>query len=387
MKQKLVAYCTAIVLLVAISCSTKDYFGLLSENELIEFQLEQQIGNSIFQEDTIIYITVPEDVYLLQVSNLSASHIKISDYATVSPQVGEKQDFSKPVAYTVTAEDGTPKTYYVIVKRGEGSGEIQLPNSSFELWHKDTHGTTEYIDIGESPENKTWATGNKGAAFAIALGAKANLPSLPYERENGETAVQLVTQNMGSLAAAFGGKGIAAGNLFAGRFEIGNVTNAHPVFGSPYTQKPVAFKIDYKYFPADGLLNGKLKEVDGTDAMDMYLILEKREGDQVKRLGVAWYRSEELQEEWKTQRVDIKYAQQGKAPAGVEEHAKYVLKYGHDGNTNATNPSEMSEATWGDIETENPTHILVVFTSSYQGDYFIGAPGSKLLVDNFELIY
>jgi ferredoxin len=41
----------------------------------------------------------------------------------------------------------------------------------------------------------------------------------------------------------------------------------------------------------------------------------------------------------------------------------------------------------GDISKEDPTHILVTFTSSYQGDYFIGAPGSKLLVDNFKLIY
>jgi hypothetical protein len=47
----------------------------------------------------------------------------------------------------------------------------------------------------------------------------------------------------------------------------------------------------------------------------------------------------------------------------------------------------MPEVTWGDAATERPTHIIVVFTSSYLGDYFIGAPGSKLIVDNFKLIY
>ena len=134
-------------------------------------------------------------------------------------------------------------------------------------------------------------------------------------------------------------------------------------------------------------MNGKLNSVEGNDAIDMYLILEKREGDKVKRLGVAWYRSEETQEEWKTQEVAVKYASNGQAPERVEEYAKHVLKYGHDGNTSATHPSDMPEATWGDITTDKPTHILVVFTSSYLGDYFIGAPGSKLIVDNFELIY
>ena len=191
---------------------------------------------------------------------------------------------------------------------------------------------------------------------------------------------------MGALAAAFGGKGVAAGNLFAGVFDIGNVTNAHPVFGIPYTQLPVAFQVDYKYSPAQGLLDGKLNAIEGEDAMDMYLILEKRDGDKVKRLGVGWFRSGEEQEEWKTQEVEIKYAQ-GQAPEEIEEYAKRVLKYGHDGDPSVNDPTKMPEATWGNIATDKPTHILVVFTSSYKGDYFIGAPGSKLIVDNFKLIY
>jgi hypothetical protein len=384
MNKKIIGFLFLIGLMIT-GCSTKDYFGELSDKEILLFQLEGQSGSTKIDGDKI-YVKVTDDLYLTSLTSLSASNIKVSDYATFSPAIGEKQDFTQPVPYTVTAEDGSQKTYYVIVERG-GSNNMQLPNSSFEFWHNAEYGETCYIDIGVDKDNKTWATGNQGAAFAIALGSQAVLPSLPYEKENGETAALLETQNMGSLAAAFGGKGVAAGNLFAGQFEIGTVTNAHPVFGSPYTQTPVAFRVDYKYTPAEGLMNGKLNSVEGNDAMDMYLILEKREGDKVKRLGVAWYRSEETQEEWKTQEVAVKYASNGQAPEGVEEYAKHVLKYGHDGNTSATHPSDMPEATWGDITTDKPTHILVVFTSSYLGDYFIGAPGSKLIVDNFELIY
>ena len=34
-----------------------------------------------------------------------------------------------------------------------------------------------------------------------------------------------------------------------------------------------------------------------------------------------------------------------------------------------------------------PTHIVVVLTSSHEGDYFRGAPGSRLTADNFVLVY
>lgn len=384
MNKKILSYLFVIGLIIT-GCSTRDYFGELSENEILLFQLEGQTGSTRIDGDTI-YVKVTDDIYLTSLSSLSALSIKVSDYATFSPAIGEKQNFAKPVPYTVTAEDGSQRVYYVVVQRG-GSNKVQLPNSSFEHWHNATYGDTRYIDIGVDKDNKTWATGNQGAAFAIALGGKADLPSLPIETSNGENAAELVTQNMGSLAAAFGGKGVAAGNLFTGRFEIGTVTNARPVFGTPYTQKPIRFKVDYKYSPAEGLMDGKLNPVEGEDAMDIYLILEKRDGNEVKRLGVGWYRSGDERVDWKTLEVDIKYASNGQAPEDVEEYANHVLKYGHNGDTSATKPSDMPEATWGDISTDKPTHILVVFTSSYLGDYFMGAPGSKLTVDNFELIY
>ncbi|MDD2197621.1 MAG: PCMD domain-containing protein [Bacteroidales bacterium] len=373
-----------LIVLILGGCSTKDYFGKLSEKEIIEFILEKQIGATIFKGDSIL-VQVPDN----NLFYLSATKITVSDYATISPKVGEKQDFSQPVPYTVYAEDGSSKEYYVVVQRdGDGTGEFQLPNSNFDLWYETTHSTKKYFEIGFDANDKTWGTGNKGIATALSMGSNADFPSVPYETAPNEYATELTTQNMGALAAGIlgGYKGIAAGNVFVGIFEVANLTNAHPVFGYPYTQKPKAFQVDYTYTPAEGLLNGKLKPVEGTDKLDMYLILEKRQEDQIKRLGVAWFRSGELQTEWKTIEKEIKYAY-GDAPEGLEDYEKRVLKYGIDGNLNETNPESMPYATWGDISKEDPTHILVTFTSSYRGDYFIGAPGSKLLVDNFKLIY
>lgn len=381
MNKKLVVYLFLIGIIFA-GCSTEEHFGKLSDKEILNFQLEGQTGSTQIKVDTI-YVKVSDDVYLTKLTNLSASEIKVSGYATVSPAVSEKQDFSKTATYTVYAEDGSTRVYYVVVQRG-GSSQAQLPNSNFDLWYTVPYSDQGYSEIGGNEEDKTWGSGNEGAIIALT-GNVSKLPTKPYETESGKLAAELTTTDMG-LFGSIAGKGVAAGNIFTGRFEIGNTINARPVFGIPYTQMPKAFKVDYKYTPAKVLLDGKRKTVEGKDAMDMYLILEKREGEKVKRLGVAWYRSEETQTDWETKDVEIKYAR-GQSPEGIEEYAKRVLKYGHDGNPSAANPSLMPEATWGDITSEKPTHILVVFTSSYQGDYFIGAPGSKLLVDNFELLY
>lgn len=384
MNKKIIGF-LFLIGVIAAGCSTRDYFGQLSDKEILLFQLEGQTGSTQMSGDTI-YVKITEDLYLTSLSKLSASNIKVSDYATVSPEVGEKQDFTKPVTYTVQAEDGSTKEYYVIVQSvgGSAGNKVQIPNSNFDLWYTAIYSGKEYPEIGESESDETWGTGNQGAIIALN-GDKSKLPTQPLEMELDEFAVQLTTTDMGFFGSLVG-KGIAAGNIFTGKFEIKNTVNARPVFGIPYTQLPTAFKADYKYSPAKGLKDGKLKSVEGEDAMDMYLILEKRDGDDVKRLGVGWFRSGEEQKEWKTQEVEIKYAQ-GQAPEGIEEHAKHVLKYGHDGDPAVTDPTKMPEATWGNIATDKPTHILVVFTSSYQGDYFIGAPGSKLVVNNFDLIY
>lgn len=368
-----------IVGFLLAGCSTKDHFGKLADKEILDFQLEEQTGTTRIAGDTI-FIKISGEANLF---NLSATEIKVSDYATVKPSIGEKQDFSEPVPYTVMAENGTIHTYYVMVQQ-EVSMNKQLPNSSFDFWYDAVYQGQDYKEIGQNEKDKTWGTGNQGAAFAIKMGSKADFPSSPYDRD-GKMAARLTTQNMGPLAS-IAGKGIAAGNVFVGSFKFESITVAYPVFGYSYTQLPKAFQVDYQYRPKTELLDGKLKPVEGKDALDFYLILEKRFGGKVTRLGVGWFRSEVEQPEWKTKEIDIKYAY-GKVPDGVEDYATKVLKYGADGNPNIKDPNLMGDATWGDITKEKPTHILVVFTSSYQGDYFIGAPGSELLVDNFKLIY
>ncbi len=79
--------------------------------------------------------------------------IEVSDKATVSPKSGIAQDFSNPVSYVVTAEDGSTLTYNVSVM-----SQMNTNISSF------THDGRRYEIV---QEGKSW---KDAAAFAVARG-------------------------------------------------------------------------------------------------------------------------------------------------------------------------------------------------------------------------
>lgn len=69
--------------------------------------------------DKAIALTVPFGTSVTALAPV----ITISDKASVSPSSGTSQNFTNPVAYTVTAEDGTTQTYTVTISIGESSAK------------------------------------------------------------------------------------------------------------------------------------------------------------------------------------------------------------------------------------------------------------------------
>jgi len=59
--------------------------------------------------------------------------IAVSEKATVSPASGEAQNFTDPVIYTVTAENGSTADYTVTVKVGSGGGDDLFKDAKFKL--------------------------------------------------------------------------------------------------------------------------------------------------------------------------------------------------------------------------------------------------------------
>ena len=149
MKQLLILF----AVLALIGCLPDDKFGLSPNKQIKEFEVPGQAGTSqIDQENLTIVIPVDED---FDVSAVAPSKITASNMARVVPMVDEAVDFSAPIEYRVTAEDGSEATYNVSLKRQVP--EVQLPNSNFDMWF-DAGG---YPEPGDGSSSSVWSTAIK----------------------------------------------------------------------------------------------------------------------------------------------------------------------------------------------------------------------------------
>jgi hypothetical protein len=340
------------IILLSNSCVQEDHFGLSPEKKILSFMLEDQVGNSqINQDSRTISVTVSA---VANVNSLKAIEITTSTFAKVSPAVGEAQDFTLPVAYAVIAEDGSSVEYTVTVKQ-EGS-EPQLDNASFDTWFTTPKG---YQEPGLDA-NSIWATGNAGT---VTL---RNPNVTPLAINGSDFAAKLITLDLGNLAGSIGQR-MAAGSLFTGKFQldIANPLNSTK-FEIPFSARPKKFSVKYAYSPGTPYLNKNGQTLAKNDSCDVYLLLENREGTEVKRIATGWFRSgEEKIDQFYTITVDLMYGTLG---ANVPAYQKPV-----NGLYGASN--------------EKVTHLTVVFSSSYNGALFEGGTNSTLVVNDLKLIY
>lgn len=337
---------------ISTSCIQEDIFGLSGNKRIKAFEIPGQAGaTTINDADNTILVPFVENT---PVDALAPSLIEISNLARVSPGVGEVQDFSNPVLYTVTAEDGTTTLWEVRALVAEPTP--QLDNSNFDLWY-DAGG---YQQPGENKEKTIWDTANKGLAI---VGQSNTSPEV--------VAGSDLAARIRSVKAPLFVR-MAAGTLYTGSFTDGFPSVSDPRsnidFGTPFAGRPNAFRVDYRYLPGDAYLDADGNALPGSDQADIYVLLEKREGDQVERIGTGWFRSADRVEDWTNLEIPIKYGQLTQNDPEFE-HANIL-------------PGQS----WGNAE-DRPTHIIVVFSSSALGDFFTGAIGSELWVNNFELIY
>jgi len=82
-----------------------------NETKIVSFTVNGQVGNTVI--DTANYTVTAEVEYLTDLTALTPE-IEISSYAKIAPLSGVTQDFTYPVVYTVTAEDGTTIQEWII---------------------------------------------------------------------------------------------------------------------------------------------------------------------------------------------------------------------------------------------------------------------------------
>ena len=159
---------------------------------------------------------------------------------------------------------------------------------------------------------------------------------------------------------------LAAGNIFTGSYVRTDGTNGVLSFGREFNSFPSKLRINYKYTSAtiDKVGDDSLENLKGRpDSCHIYIALTDWDAPLEIRT-----RPSERQLFNKNDSHVIAYAEYVSGSSDAQYKQKdLVLDYRY---TNRT-----------------PKYILIVASASKYGDYFTGGVGSKLLIDNFELIY
>lgn len=241
--------------------------------------------------------------------------------------------------------------------------EIALYNGSFEIWNKS--GDTWYPETAEKAGNTTsfWNTSNPGTSQGMgAIGGAVNpTTGVTTPIHGGTYAAELKSTEKLSV--------FAAASLYTGSFMGLSGMSANMEFGKAFTTRPTWLHGYYKYTPA------VINKVDRTPA------------------GVTIVQGETMDQ------CAIFIALAKKTFTFNNKNEDQYIQYATDPNIIAYGELPSGAATEGDgyVEfniplkyknlTDQPTHIIVVCSSSKYGDYMTGGVGSTLYVDDLSLIY
>lgn len=332
---------------------------------------------SVGNDNVLMYVKYTTDLESL------APEFELSPGATINPPSGTVRDFRTPQVYTVTSEDGEWSKSYEVVITYPGTNNLNYGFSNVSQINGGTAPKEWSYDVfyevdGSGNRSLTWASGNPGFAITGRGSTPETFPT--YQVNDGRTgkALGLTTRLTGTFGALVN-KPIAAGNLFMGEFDMTNAVSK-PLeatrFGIPFSKIPVYLRGWYKYTPGpvyyvldETVKPDKLRaDPSKTDKFNIYGVLYEvtpemqtldgtnvlaEDNPNIVATAIIPDEMRVLTEEWTEFNIVFKYRE------GKE-----------------VDPQKLAEGGY---------NIAIVFSSSIDGDYFSGAPGSTLLIDDVEL--
>ena len=250
----------------------------------------------------------------------------------------------------------------------------ELPYGNFDDWYQS--GKTWYTGVSSDP---FWDSSNPGTT--TGLGALVNINpttgNSEMVRDKGEQAYEKdqVAELKTYFGSAFGIGKLAAASLYVGQFNtLVNTSGAKLDFGRPFTSRPIALKGWYHYTPEtidddDEEVGKYTPSMKGqTDLCSIYIILSKGTY-QLNNTETGTLLSEEK-------------------VFGMEQFIAYgELPMAQCGKTDGWVNFNIPLKYKTDKLDEKPTHLIIVCSSSKYGDYFTGAVGSVMYLDDFSLVY
>lgn len=293
--------------------------------------------------------------------------------ATISPASGTERDFTSPQYYTVTSEDGNWKKEYQV------SYIIAGISTEYHFEDVDSVVKTNYTydvfyDLDEATGNRiNWASGNAGFALTGMGSDRTSFPTSSTVDGKVGKGVKLETKETGSFGEGFD-MPIAAGNLFMGTFDVlSALTNALKAtrLGMPFEHVPTYLKGYYKYKAGEVFQENGKPVKNKKDTWDVYAIFYEVT-DKVRYLDgtivEANYTHPNLVSVALLDDKDRKETDEW-----TEFYIPFVMKSGK-----VIDREKLKSGGY---------NVSIVFSSSKEGNYFRGAPGSTLYIDEVELIY
>ena len=279
-------------------------------------------------------------------NTLAASAVKVSGTSFTATVTGLKAQTTYQYRISVDGTAGEENSFTT-------AEEIALTNGSFDNWSQSEKNAKLWQPWG-SGENSFWDTGNQGAT---TVGDSNSTPVTE-------------TSNGSGMAASLESKYIvikfAAGNIFTGMYKKTDGTNGVLDFGRPFTSFPSKLRIHYKYNWAtiDKVGDDTMASLKGRpDSCQIYIAL------------TDWDAPLEIRTRPSERQL-------------FDPNDSHVIAYGE-----LTKGESVTSYTQADIvlnyryTNRTPKYIVIVASSSKYGDYFTGGVGSKLWLDECELIY
>lgn len=303
-----------------------------------------------------------------------ALSFKLTPGATISPASGSKQDFTRPVTYTVTSEDKQWTKEYTVTIASSRPAPGHFDFETVSRYKKRDTGDELFYEFVISDGLK-WSSPNEGFMLSLALDPSCDPkdPSVyPVTQDQsgyrGKCA-KLVTLSTGSFGAMFS-KPIAPGTLFLGDFNVNEAMSNHlrtTLFGIPESRKPLMLTGYYKYKSGDKLTDKDSKEIAGKrDLPAIYAVFFETDKETPYLDGGNVLTS-----------PNIVLTAQLKDPKESDKWIHFELPF-EPVEGKSIDPAKLKDGRY---------KLTIVMTSSRDGANFVGAIGSTLLVDEMNLYF
>ncbi len=249
--------------------------------------------------------------------------------------------------------------------------------------------------ILEKDSESMWATTNLYAKMGVDLGVSCVYPEKKDKgyccrMESGINKVDVLGIKI---------KVLVSGALFLGEVIEPVKSVRDPIrklnHGISFTEKPKAIQFSYKY--KSGRNRQRVfyssTDVEGPDKGEFCMILQKRWEDQkgnvyAKRIGGARNFFNDTDNKWVNDTtISILYGDISKESFYNPKTMGLIPQISELYVKNSKNKMVPITETGWDNFNEAPTHLILYFTSSFEGIKYIGSPESVLWIDNIKLIY